>query len=140
MMEVALCAAAPPIVLSHHTASDTPPSNTLPTCGASSRAQTARAKKDAPPESATHKVLAEEADMMRHITQKTALRAVKELATDTVYIRSMRTGWRPPAEAREAGSGDGEGGGVVGMASGAELSCLSGAMNTPTHTPCPCTP
>jgi ATP-dependent RNA helicase DDX41 len=45
-------------------------------------------------------VLAEEADMMRHITQKTALRAAKELATDTVYIRSMSTGWRPPAEAR----------------------------------------
>jgi ATP-dependent RNA helicase DDX41 len=63
--------------------------------------QTARAKKEAPPESATDKVLAEEADMMRHITQKQALRAAKELATDTVYTRSMRTGWKPPAEARE---------------------------------------
>jgi ATP-dependent RNA helicase DDX41 len=46
-------------------------------------------------------VLAEEADMMRHITQKQALRAAKELATDTVYTRSMSTGWKPPAEARE---------------------------------------
>ncbi|KAF6251977.1 P-loop containing nucleoside triphosphate hydrolase protein [Scenedesmus sp. NREL 46B-D3] len=62
--------------------------------------QTARAKKEAPPESATDKVLAEEADMMRHITQKQALRAAKELATDTVYTRSMSTGWKPPAEAR----------------------------------------
>jgi ATP-dependent RNA helicase DDX41 len=64
--------------------------------------QTARAKKDAPPESATDKVLAEEADMMRHITQKQALRAAKELATDTVYTRSMSTGWKPPTEARES--------------------------------------
>jgi hypothetical protein len=63
--------------------------------------QTARAKKEAPPESATDKVLAEEADMMRHITQKQALRAAKELATDTVYTRSMSTGWKPPSEARE---------------------------------------
>lgn len=63
--------------------------------------QTARAKKEAPPETATDKVLAEEADMMRHITQKQALRAAKELATDTVYTRSMSTGWKPPAEARE---------------------------------------
>lgn len=63
--------------------------------------QTARAKKDAAPESATDKVLAEEADMMRHITQKQALRAAKELATDTIYTRSMSTGWKPPAEARE---------------------------------------
>lgn len=39
--------------------------------------------------------------MMRHITQKQALRAAKELATDTVYTRSMSTGWKPPAEARE---------------------------------------
>eukprot|EP00879_Flechtneria_rotunda_P016085 GHRR01016826.1.p1 GENE.GHRR01016826.1~~GHRR01016826.1.p1 ORF type:complete len:570 (+),score=225.58 GHRR01016826.1:392-2101(+) len=62
--------------------------------------QTARAKKEAPPESATDKVLQEEADMMRHITQKQALRAAKELATDTVYTRSMTTGWKPPAEAR----------------------------------------
>lgn len=64
--------------------------------------QTARAKKEAPPESATDKVLAEEADMMRHITQKQALRAAKELATDTVYTRSMSTGWKPTAEARES--------------------------------------
>jgi hypothetical protein len=63
--------------------------------------QSARAKKEAPPESATDKVLAEEADMMRHITQKQALRAAKELATDTVYTRSMSTGWKPPAESRE---------------------------------------
>eukprot|EP00775_Hariotina_reticulata_P012748 gene12748-12877_t len=62
--------------------------------------QTARAKKDAPPESKADKVLAEEADIMRHITQKQALRAAKELATDTVYTRSMTTGWKPPAEAR----------------------------------------
>lgn len=67
--------------------------------------QTARAKKEAPPESATDKVLAEEADMMRHITQKQALRAAKELATDTVYTRSMSTGWKPRAEAREWGPG-----------------------------------
>jgi len=39
---------------------------------------------------------------MRHITQKQALRAAKELATDTVYTRSMTTGWKPPAEARKA--------------------------------------
>lgn len=39
--------------------------------------------------------------MMRHITQKQALRAAKELATDTVYTRSMTTGWKPPAQARE---------------------------------------
>jgi hypothetical protein len=70
---------------------------------ASALLQTARAKKEAPPESATDKVLAEEADMMRHITQKQALRAAKELATDTVYTRSMSTGWKPPAEARECG-------------------------------------
>jgi hypothetical protein len=69
----------------------------------STHTQTARAKKEAPPESATDKVLAEEADMMRHITQKQALRAAKELATDTVYTRSMSTGWKPPAEAREWG-------------------------------------
>lgn len=70
-------------------------------CAVGLHTQTARAKKDAPPESATDKVLAEEADMMRHITQKQALRAAKELATDTVYTRSMKTGWKPPAEARE---------------------------------------
>lgn len=38
---------------------------------------------------------------MRHITQKQALKAAKELATDIVYTRSMTTGWKPPAEARE---------------------------------------
>eukprot|EP00878_Enallax_costatus_P001578 GHUV01001729.1.p1 GENE.GHUV01001729.1~~GHUV01001729.1.p1 ORF type:complete len:664 (+),score=253.11 GHUV01001729.1:309-2300(+) len=62
--------------------------------------QRARAQKEAPPESTTDKVLQEEQDMMRHITQKQALRAAKELATDIVYTRSMTTGWKPPAEAR----------------------------------------
>ena len=46
--------------------------------------------------------------MMRHITQKTALRAAKELATDTVYTRSMATGWKPPADARKCLRGAGE--------------------------------
>jgi hypothetical protein len=49
----------------------------------------------------TDRALAEEADMMRHITQKQDLRSAKELATDTVYTRSMSTGWKPTAEARE---------------------------------------
>lgn len=62
--------------------------------------QRARAQKEAPPESLTDKVLQEEQDMMRHVTQKQALRAAKELATDIVYTRSMTTGWKPPAEAR----------------------------------------
>lgn len=43
--------------------------------------------------------------MMRHITQKQDLRSAKELATDTVYTRSMSTGWKPPAEARECVTG-----------------------------------
>jgi hypothetical protein len=62
---------------------------------------TARARKDAGPVTETDKLLNEEADILRHLTQKTALKAVKELAQDVVYTRSMDTGWRAPLKFRK---------------------------------------
>uniref|UniRef100_A0A7S3QQS8 RNA helicase n=1 Tax=Dunaliella tertiolecta TaxID=3047 RepID=A0A7S3QQS8_DUNTE len=60
----------------------------------------ARAKQNAPEQSKAQAQLEEEADIMKHVLQKNALKAVKELATGTVYTKSMATGWKPPLKYR----------------------------------------
>ena len=54
----------------------------------------------APPETEQEKALKEEADIMRHITQKTALKTYAELAKDISYTQAMNTGWKPPLKYR----------------------------------------
>jgi ATP-dependent RNA helicase DDX41 len=61
---------------------------------------TARARAAAPEQTVEEKVVAEEADIMRHLQQKQALKAVQELAAGVTYTKSMATGWKPPLAAR----------------------------------------
>lgn len=61
---------------------------------------TARARAAAPEQTVEEKVVAEEADIMRHLMQKQALKAVQELAQGVTYTKSMRTGWKAPLHAR----------------------------------------
>lgn len=60
----------------------------------------AKAMQEAPPETEQEKALKEEADIMRHITQKTALKTYAELAKDISYTQAMNTGWKPPLKYR----------------------------------------
>ncbi|GFH07999.1 P-loop containing nucleoside triphosphate hydrolase protein [Haematococcus lacustris] len=60
----------------------------------------ARNRKEQPEATEADKQLEEEADIMKHVLQKQALKAVKELAQDTVYTKSMTTGWKPPLRYR----------------------------------------
>lgn len=55
---------------------------------------------DQPEATEAQKQLEEEADIMKHVLQKAALKAVKELAQDVVYTKSMATGWKPPLRYR----------------------------------------
>ena len=61
---------------------------------------TARARAAAPEQTVEEKVFAEEADIMRHLMQKQALKAVQELAAGVSYTKSMQTGWKAPLAAR----------------------------------------
>ncbi|KAI8462283.1 MAG: P-loop containing nucleoside triphosphate hydrolase protein [Monoraphidium minutum] len=61
---------------------------------------TARARAAAPEQTVEEKVFAEEADIMRNLQQKQALKAVQELAQGTTYTKSMATGWKAPLAAR----------------------------------------
>jgi len=61
----------------------------------------ARARKDVPEATEAQKQLEEEADIMKHVLQKAALKAVKELAQDVVYTKTMNTGWKPPLRYRQ---------------------------------------
>jgi len=47
------------------------------------------------------KVLDEEQDILKHITMKTALKSVKELARGVEYADSLDTGWKPPLQIRK---------------------------------------
>lgn len=60
----------------------------------------ARARAAAPEQTVEEKVVAEEQDIMRHLMQKQALKAVQELAQGVVYTKSMQTGWKAPLAAR----------------------------------------
>mmetsp|Transcript_11956 Transcript_11956/g.25699 ORF Transcript_11956/g.25699 Transcript_11956/m.25699 type:complete len:636 (+) Transcript_11956:117-2024(+) len=60
-----------------------------------------RARKDAPEATEEQKQLEEEADILKHMLQKQALKAVKELAQDVKYTKSMLTGWKPPLRYRQ---------------------------------------
>ena len=53
-----------------------------------------------PPETEQERLLKEEADIMRQVTQKQALKTYKELAKDISYSRSINTGWKPPLKYR----------------------------------------
>uniref|UniRef100_A0A7S1SY05 RNA helicase n=1 Tax=Tetraselmis chuii TaxID=63592 RepID=A0A7S1SY05_9CHLO len=46
------------------------------------------------------KVLDEEQDILKHITMKTALKSVKELAKGVDYGDALDTGWKPPVSIR----------------------------------------
>eukprot|EP00884_Botryococcus_braunii_P021065 jgi/Botrbrau1/7642/Bobra.0159s0088.1 len=61
---------------------------------------TAKARKERPEATEAEKRLQEEEEMLRAITQKSALKSVKELAKGVIYTRSMNTGWKPPAKIR----------------------------------------
>uniref|UniRef100_A0A7R9V1X9 RNA helicase n=1 Tax=Chlamydomonas euryale TaxID=1486919 RepID=A0A7R9V1X9_9CHLO len=52
------------------------------------------------PETEEQKQMEEEEDIMKHVLQKQALKAVKELARDVTYTKSMPTGWKPPLKYR----------------------------------------
>lgn len=52
------------------------------------------------PETEQERALKEEADLMRAITQKQALKTYAELAKDIKYTQSMNTGWKPPLRIR----------------------------------------
>ncbi|KAK9837229.1 hypothetical protein WJX81_000185 [Elliptochloris bilobata] len=60
----------------------------------------AKARKEKPAETDSEKILKEEQDMLRAITQRTALKSVKELAKGVEYTRSLRTGWKAPLRVR----------------------------------------
>ncbi|MEW5318505.1 MAG: hypothetical protein WDW38_009721 [Sanguina aurantia] len=60
----------------------------------------ARARKEQPEVTEAQKALEEEADIMKHVLQKQALKAAKELAQDTHYAKAMVTGWKPPLKYR----------------------------------------
>ena len=60
----------------------------------------AKALHDAPIETEQDKALKEEQDIMRHITQRQALKTYKELAQDISYSRTIPTGWKPPLKYR----------------------------------------
>ena len=53
-----------------------------------------------PAETEQERQLKEEADIMRQVTQKQALKTYKELAKDISYSRSINTGWKPPLRYR----------------------------------------
>ncbi|KAK9810473.1 hypothetical protein WJX72_011297 [[Myrmecia] bisecta] len=61
---------------------------------------TAKARKGQPEESEAEKRLKEEAEILRAITQRTALKSVKELAKGVTYTQRMATGWKPPLAIR----------------------------------------
>lgn len=60
----------------------------------------ARARAAAPEQTVEERVVAEEQDIMRHLMQKQALKAVQELAQGVSYTKSMQTGWKAPLAAR----------------------------------------
>lgn len=60
----------------------------------------AKALQETAPETEQDKTLREEQEIMRHITQRQALKTYKELAQDITYSRTMRTGWKPPLKYR----------------------------------------
>ena len=60
----------------------------------------ARARAAAPEQTTEEKVVAEEQDIMRHLMQKQALKAVQELAAGVTYTKSMATGWKAPLSER----------------------------------------
>lgn len=51
-------------------------------------------------ETEQERVLKEEAELMRSITQKAALKTYAELAKDIKYTQVMKTGWKPPLKYR----------------------------------------
>lgn len=60
----------------------------------------AKALQETPVETEQDRALREEEDLMRHITQRQALKTYKELAQDISYSRTTRTGWKPPLKYR----------------------------------------
>ncbi|KAL4424987.1 hypothetical protein ABPG77_002872 [Micractinium sp. CCAP 211/92] len=60
----------------------------------------AKQLQEAPPETEQERQLKEEADIMRQVTQKAALKTYKELAKDIKYTQAINTGWRPPLKYR----------------------------------------
>lgn len=60
----------------------------------------AKALQEAPQETEQERVLREEQDLMRTITQRQALKTYKELAQDIKYSRTIATGWKPPLRYR----------------------------------------
>ena len=60
----------------------------------------ARARRDAPAEDPTARILREEQEMLKAITARSALKSVKELATGVEFARLPPSGWKPPARLR----------------------------------------
>ncbi|KAK2080014.1 hypothetical protein QBZ16_002409 [Prototheca wickerhamii] len=63
-------------------------------------AQKAKALQEGHAETEQERLLKEEAELMRSITQKQALKTYSELAKDIQYTQVMQTGWRPPLRYR----------------------------------------
>lgn len=63
-------------------------------------AQKAKALQEGHAETEQERLLKEEAELMRSITQKQALKTYSELAKDIKYTQVMQTGWRPPLRYR----------------------------------------
>ncbi|PSC71624.1 DEAD-box ATP-dependent RNA helicase 35 [Micractinium conductrix] len=62
--------------------------------------QKAKQMQENAPETEQERQMKEEAEIMRQVTQKAALKTYKELAKDISYSRSINTGWRPPLKYR----------------------------------------
>lgn len=67
----------------------------------------------APPETEQERLLKEEADIMRQVTQKQALKTYAELAGKVeTQVRALNTGWRPPLKYRLMSDDEHQVGGV----------------------------
>lgn len=60
----------------------------------------AKALQEGHVETEQERLLKEEAELMRNITQKQALKSYAELAKDIAYTQVMQTGWKPPLRHR----------------------------------------
>ncbi|KAI3436811.1 hypothetical protein D9Q98_006221 [Chlorella vulgaris] len=60
----------------------------------------AKKMQEVAPETEQERQLKEEADIMRQVTQKQALKTYKELAKGISYARATNTGWKPPLKYR----------------------------------------
>ena len=78
------------------------------------------------PETEQEKQLKEEADIMRHVTQKAALKTYAELAKDISFTQSIVTGWKAPLKYRLMSDEEHQVGGGRGGPGGGGLPAVQG--------------